>query len=322
MATTRQTDGRRVVLLGPQVRDRIVNTAVRDLGVEGSLATVTAGWEEREGEHAVLSSHLGGRTRNLGLYPRAEEVFTEDPGVRAILHERHDRLRELQTLYRLRLAPQLEACRDLFARTDPGAPDDLHGPEIDDAIVAIRTLDQHHLARTAALDDEMTGRMAERRPPSLERHRYELAGVLGEVGALLIAGGHVGTLLNRLRLFDVVGLAGGIPVIAWSAGAMVVASRVVLFHDSPPQGPGDPEVYAPGLALVEGVVPLPHARSRLRLGDPGRVALFARRFAPDVCVALDDGDRLDSEDGVSGWRMSGGARVLEAGGNVVEGRST
>lgn len=322
MAIERLTDGRRVVLLGPQQHKQNVVEAVHDLEIEGPLATVTAGWEEREGEDAELASDLGGRTRNLALYPRAEDVFTEDPDVRAILHERHDRLRELQTLYRLRLAAQLQTCRDLFARTDPAMPDALHGPEIDSAIDAIRTLDEHHLARTGAIDDEIAGRMAARRRPSLERHCHELAGMLDGVEALLIAGGHVGTLLNRLRLFDVLGLARTIPVIAWSGGAMVVAARVVLFHDSPPQGPGDPEVYAPGLALVRGVVPLPHAGSRLRLDDPGRVALFARRFAPDMCVSLDHGSRLDSQDGRSGWQTSGGARLLEPGGGVVEGRPT
>jgi hypothetical protein len=158
--------------------------------------------------------------------------------------------------------------------------------------------------------------------PSVERNREELADVLATVGALLISGGHVGTLLNRLRLFDVLGLAPSQPVVAWSGGAMVMAERLVLFHDSPPQGPGNPEVYAPGLGLVKGILPLPHASNRLRLDDPGRVALFARRFAPDICATLDDGARLDNADGIADWRLSGGALVLQSDGRVQEQRTS
>ena len=318
MAKKRKISDRRVVLLGPQHDKQSVAKAVDDLGVAGSLATVTAGWEDREGEDAELSEHLGGRTLNLGLYPRAEEVFDEDTSVRALLYERYDRIRDLQALYRLRLGPQLHVCRDLLARTDPAAPDALHAPEIEGAIAGVRAVDEDYLARIAALDAEMADRIAARNRPSIERHREELADVLEEVGALLIAGGHVGTLLNRLRLFDVLGLAPNKPLVAWSGGAMVVAERVVLFHDSPPQGPGDPEVYAPGLGLVNGIVPLPHARHRLRLGDSARIALFARRFAPDVCATLDDGERIDGVAGGADWQMSGGARMLRTDGELAE----
>lgn len=312
---------RRVILLAPQRDVQTVAAAVADLGVEGDVATITAGWEEREGEDAELSEHLGGRTRNLGLYPRSEAVFSEDVELRGIHFEHQDRLRALRALYRLRLAPQLHACRALIAGTDPAAPDELHAPEIDDSVAAIRTLDAHHLARVAALDAEFAERVGGAARPSIARQREELAQVLGEVGAVLVAGGHVGTLRESLRLFDLFGLAGELPVVAWSGGAMVLAERVVLFHDSPPQGAGDPEVYAPGLGLARGVVPLPHARHRLRLDDPARVALFARRFAPDKCAALDGGERLDGEAGGTAWVARAPTRVLRGDGSVAEERA-
>lgn len=78
------------------------------------------------------------------------------------------------------------------------------------------------------------------------------------------------------------------PIIAWSAGAMALSDRIILFHDRPAQGRGDAELLHRGLGLLPGVAPLPHARSRLLLDDPARVALFARRFAPAACVALDE----------------------------------
>lgn len=318
MADRPEISDRRVVLLGPQHETKSVARAVDDLGVAGPLATVTAGWEEREGEDAELSSDLNGRTRNLELFPRAEDVFLEDEGVRALLHERFDRMRDLRDLYHLRLAPQLQACRELLARTDPAAPDALHGPEIDGAIEGVRLLDEHHLGRIAALEAEITERLAASERPAIQRHRQDLAGVLEDVGAILIAGGHVGILLSRLRLFDVASLAPTKPIIAWSGGAIVLAQRMVLFHDSPPQGPGHPEVYAPGLGLVGGVVPLPHARHRLLLDDPARVALFARRFAPDLCATLDSGARLDCGGEIPGWQVSGSARLLQTDGRMTE----
>jgi hypothetical protein len=70
---------------------------------------------------------------------------------------------------------------------------------------------------------------------------------------------------------------------------MVVAERVVLFHDSPPQGAGNAEVLDAGLGRCKGLVPLPHASRRLRLNDPVRVSIMARRFRPDHCITLDPG---------------------------------
>ena len=111
----------------------------------------------------------------------------------------------------------------------------------------------------------------------------------------------------RLRLFDLGPRLADLPIIAWSAGAMVVASRIVLFHDSPPQGRGNAEVLEGGLGLFPGVVPLPHARRRLNLQDPGRITVFARRFAPATCVALDERCFLHFD----GPRWSAGANTFQ-----------
>ncbi len=308
---------RPVVLLGPQRLQQSVSAAVADLGLGGPLAVVTAGWEEREHEDSELARDLGGRTRNLGLFPRAEEVYVRDEAVHSLMLEREDRLRQLQDLYRLRLSPQLEACRTLLERTDPSDPDELHGPEIDSAIDGLRALDLHHLHRTTALEHEIDKRLAELSSPVMDSHRSELAELLDGTEALLLAGGNVATLLRVLRLFCVIDLSPGKPVVAWSAGAMALGRQVVLFHDSPPQGRGDPELYGPGLGLVDGVLPLPHARHRLRLDHPARVALLARRFDPSLCVALDYGGRIDRSPDGETWLPSGAAAVLRPDGAVM-----
>ena len=133
---------------------------------------------------------------------------------------------------------------------------------------------------------------------------------------MAIAGGHVAVLLNRMRLFDLAPLLAGKLVVAWSAGAMAVSERIVLFHDSPPQGPGNPEVFDAGLGLCTGVLPLPHADRRLRLEDPVRVDLFARRFSPSICAILDPGARWDWDG--TGWTAGPGTRRLLRHGRVRE----
>ena len=68
------TRSRRVILLGPQRLHPTLIHAVDSLGVRGRIAAVTAGWEEREGEDHELSAHLGGRSFNLRIWERGEDV--------------------------------------------------------------------------------------------------------------------------------------------------------------------------------------------------------------------------------------------------------
>ncbi len=123
----------------------------------------------------------------------------------------------------------------------------------------------------------------------------------------------MGVLLQVLHLFHV---APHVPptVVAWSAGAMALAERVVLFHDRAPQGFGHAELYDDGIGLVRGVVLLPHARRRLIVDDRTRMAVLARRFAPAHCVVLDDGARVDMGDGT---RLASEARVVGTDGRIV-----
>lgn len=305
---------RRIVLLGPQRLTPTLNRAVAEHAPHGPLAAVTAGWEEREGEDQELSEHLGGRILNLAVFHRVEEVFRTDRELFALMQARHDATRSLQELYRLQLAHALESARALLTRRDLESW--LIDPERDAAVEAVRRLDARHLERVRAIhaDFETRFRLAER--DSIARHRAEIGGILAGTAGLCIAGGHVAILLNRLRVLDVLPLSGSQPVFAWSAGAMALAERVVLFHDSPPQGAGDPEVLEHGLGVAPGVVPLPHARRRLRLEDPARVSAFARRFGPALCVALDPSTRIERVPG--GWRSEPGTQRLAESGELVE----
>jgi hypothetical protein len=121
-------------------------------------------------------------------------------------------------------------------------------------------------------------------------HRAEIRQIVDAAAALVVAGGHVGVLLHVLRLFAV---AAAPVVIAWSAGAMALTERVLLFHDRAPHGPAHAEFLDAGLGWIPGCVLLPHARRRLLTDDAARMAELAGRAAPARCVVLDDGVRLD-----------------------------
>jgi hypothetical protein len=285
-----------VVLLGPQRFTPTLGEAVAAAGVGGRLASVTAGWQEREAEDLELHEHLGERTVNLMLYERGEDVFARDPDLFRAHRERQERLRELQELYRTRLVPMREAARRLLEQEGDEL---LLAPERDDALNALSRLDAHHLERVAAIDREFESAWRPGERPAVRSHIAAIDRQVGSVEALAIAGGHVAVLLNRLRLFGLADRLDGRALFAWSAGAMAACERIVLFHDSPPQGQGVPEVLESGLGLVRGVIALPHARRRLRLGDRSRVALFARRFAPDRVLAFEDGGHLQFRDGKS-----------------------
>lgn len=301
-----------VTLLGPQRFLPTLGRAVRAAGVEGTLASVTAGWQEREAEDLELHEHLEERTSNLMLYARSEEVFERDPDLFRAHRERQERLRSMQELYRLRLAHLKRAARELAARE--GDPELLE-PELEAAIAALRELDAHHLARIRAVNDAFDAAWRPLERPAVARHVAEIERALAGAEALAVAGGHVAILLNRLRLFGIDRLLGSRRVFAWSAGAMAVSERVVLFHDSPPQGQGNAEVLEAGLGWSVGVVALPHARRRLALDDPLRVALFARRFAPAHCLVLDDGSQVVL--GEAGIRADSGVRRLTVDGRLA-----
>jgi hypothetical protein len=297
----------KVILLGPQRRPTL-DGVLRSLALDGPVATVTAGWQEREPDDAELSTIAGGRDVNLGLYRRWLDVQDRDPEYAAAERRRQEVLAELQDVYLLRLDYALRA---VYALQRRGAPPRPYADPVPEAIAAVRELDAAHLRHVNQVRGEFFERLRPHDRPVIAGHRAAVAGALGETAALVLAGGHVGVLADVLHLFNVAAaLHADKPVIAWSAGAMALAERIVLFHDRPPQGPGHPEVYGSGLSLLRGVVPLPHARTRLLLDDTSRMAVFARRFAPARCVLLDTGARVNADD-------PAGARVLGQDGHVT-----
>ena len=300
-----------VTLLGPQPRPNL-QQAIGHLGPEALVATVTAGWQEREVDDAELRELVGYRTVNLALHARCLAVYEEDREFAHAEREHEAALGELRQLYLVQLDHALSAAYDVARRSD--ARPRLRDRALTDSLRVVQLLDEQHMQRIDEAQQAFYDAWRPQERTAVARHRDEIQHVLEGSSALAIAGGHVGELARVLHLFH---LAAHLPprVVAWSAGAMALTERVVLFHDFVPHGVAQTEVYGAGIGVVHGVVALPHARRRLRVGDPIRMSVLARRFDPARCLVLDDATRVLLDEGGG---LPPDARVLDLEGHIAE----
>lgn len=299
------------ILLGPQSPAHNVGAAASRLP-EGPLAVISAGWQEAEGDLDELAALVGRPLEDLRLYGRVEEVTAQDEALVDAIRERQDLLVDLQRLYRLRLKQLAVAARRVIEAQGDA---DLLMAEQRHAIAQLRALDRHHLHRSQSIWSRFHATYNTASHPLLARHARELQEVLQRCAGVIITGGNVAVLINRMRLLGVGDMLGDRHIVAWSAGAMALTERIVLFHDRSPEGRRDAEVLGAGCGIVPGYVVLPDANRRLRTRDRLRVGLMSRRFAPDVCVALDSGTEIAVVD--TAMRSAAGARQLRHDGHVV-----
>ena len=285
-----------VVLVGPQDTKLDLGAAVREAGVRGRrpVALITAGWQERESEDQALVAELGMPAVNLRLHARSEEVFSRDRELAAAYKERQKRLKLMHDFYRIRLDHAFEAARAISVRhVDPV----MLAEEQQISVDVLRELDRDHLQRCLATHAAFEAKWRPGERPVVAQHRRELRELVASASVVVVAGGHVASLLNRMKLFDVVGMATGRRWVAAAAGAMVLTERIYLFHDFPPHGTGIAEALDSGLGLVRDLVVLPDPRHRIRLDDQAGIARFVQRIAPATCVALDVGARVFAREG-------------------------
>lgn len=298
-----------VTVLGPQRRTTATRTAVAELVPTGSVATINAGWRERESADTELGEVLGGRMVNLRLYRRWQELTEEDPDYTAAERELTELLEEQQAVYAQRLFHAVAAIEEVNRRDKMSA---VRAAAVADGIRSLRALDTWHLAEVAASRHRFYQQTAIGERPSVVRHRRELAELVDDCEGLVITGGHVGVLLHLLHVFGIASMIDK-PVITWSAGAMALSDRVVLFGAHRPAGRRLPEVWAEGLGVFSGVLTFPHPRHRLPMHDPYQLALLARRFKAWTCLLFDEGVRVD----LSGsWPPPVGARWITRDGAV------
>ena len=175
------------VLLGPQRFMTTAGTTLRALEVEGPVATITAGWEEREDQDEELGQVLDGRGRNLRLYHRMFDVLAKDERFAAAALAFRDRHDELQSFYRLRLEGALQSVYAVQRRSSA------HGTAeaaLADAIAAVRRLDDWYSAELKTLYREIDAQAPATESEVIAWHRGELAGMLYTSCGMVVATSH------------------------------------------------------------------------------------------------------------------------------------
>jgi len=291
-----------IQVLGPQRPTPNAPACLEEFGGEGTILVLSAGWRHEETDDEALRRHLGPDVVVLPLYTWFEVVMKELPELRAAYRARQDDWIRMRQLHRLRLTPALDVVRNLWAEGTT-TEDLVMRRELEAAMDHVRALDvqlcDHVTAIRAAHAETIDAQKGHKVVAKMVKKAMK---AVADARVVVIPGGHVAVLLNRIRFFGVDQAlaqrhADGGNIVAWSAGAMILTERVVLFYDDPPDGPSHPELLGPGLGLVEDLVLLPHARQRLRLEESDRVALLAQRMSPTSCIGLENGARLARDEG-------------------------
>lgn len=299
------------LLLGPQRPTTNLGTEIQKSGIpNGPIAVISAGWQEAEGDIDDVREITGRELVDLGLYARAETLMASHTELNDAYRHRQESLQELQRLYRLRLRQLMVAARRTLR--EEGDPE-LLVPEQRHAIAQLRALDRHHLHRVRNILAEFGARFNASEYAPIVDQAAEIQQIIDGSEAVLVTGGNVVVLLNRLLLFGLSSMLKDRHVIAWSAGVMALSDNIVLFHDRTPLGRRDPEILGPGLGELSGHVFLPDAKNRIREKDLARTGAFCRRFSPDICVALDSGSVLQFEAGTL-VRAEAARRITARGG--------
>jgi hypothetical protein len=302
-----------ITLLGPQRGFAEVAGVLDEYGITGRIGIITAGWQENESEDEGLVRELGRPCVNLALHARGERLASDDPEFVAATAERQKRLQHMQEFYRIRLDAIDDAGRAIAVRhVDFSLLDE----QITLTIEQMRHLDAEHVATCRVVRDEFDAQWRPASRPAIARQRDEVAALVEQCEAVVIAGGHVTSLLNRMRLFGVLEMRGSRPTVAWSAGAMALTERIVLFHDFPPFGKNLAQMLDEGAGLCRGIVAMPDASNRVYLGERAGIGRFARRMAPARCMLLDPGSRIDF---VNGEMVAARADRLMVDGEIEKG---
>lgn len=278
------------LLLGPQRPVVNLDSAMARSGIgDGPIGVISAAWQEAEGDIDAVQRLVQNPLSDLRIYQRTNELFATDKRLHEAYRLRQDRLKEQQRLYRMRLRHLMVAARQILrTEGDPAVV----AAERRHAISQLRALDRHHLGQVEKIHGQFDSEFNSSSYAVLSEHAAAIEDELSHFETVLITGGNVVVLMNRLRLFGLDRHLQRKNIIAWSAGAMVLCDHIVLFHDRMPQGRRDPEIVGQGMGLLPGIVLLPDANGRLRAKESVRTSLFSRRFAPAACMTLDNGSLL------------------------------
>lgn len=282
-----------LVLLGQQREVPRLQSVLESWGIAGPIGLVSAGWEEDEEDDQWVRDAVDNTVVNSHLYALADDLFQQDPEVIGLLRERQDRLRELREINELQTEHLGAVARELWRRQATHAS---AAASLQQTMEQLRAIDQTYLEAISAAIAEYDHRIAPKERASVLEYREKVLGRLQDCQALLIAGGHVGVLLNRLKLCRLIQHI-QLPMIAWSGGAMALGERVYFYDQFLPHTKREIELSRRGMELFTGVQLFPRANERLRVQDPRELGLLARRLTGQ-CLLLDERSEI-------GWSVDG-----------------
>lgn len=301
-----------LLLLGEQLEQPSLASALERWGIDGPVALVSAGWEEDETDDQWVGKATGRTVVNALLYGLADRLFAADPEVLQLLRTRQDEMRRLREVNKIQLDHLLAIARELLKREFAG---EAVGGPANLTLEQVRAVDREYLVLVDEVITRYDRMIDPKARPSVCHYRDEVLQRVHQCQALLIAGGHAGVLLNRLSLSRLLKHL-AVPVIAWSGGAMAMGDRLVFYHQFIPHATGDAELSRHGMKWFHSLLPFPRADERIKLDSQVEVALLARRFQPDVCLALDHDSSLEWD--ARSLVRAVGVRELQAGGHVTE----
>lgn len=305
----------RAVVLGPQPGRISLGPGLEALDLpSGPVAAITVGWRESEPVLKEVERELGQCGREavpLHIGERVGRVFERD----APLAEAHRALQEgllaEERLYGARLRRAVETAREVVRLS---VAERYRAPYAEQAWEAIVAADRFHVERHAELWQEFREAVGLHERPAVREEKEAIERLLSGAAAVVLTGGHVAVIRNRLLFLGLADALARLPVLGWSAGAMVLTPRVVLFHDRLPGGSARPQILGDGLSLLPGVALFPDARVRLDLDDRQSLSELSGRVAPDRAVLLDPGDLIRWDGG--SWSAPDGIRLLARDGEV------
>jgi len=274
------------LVLGPQRPEVYFGSAMRDHGLDtGPVAVISAGWQEAEGDIDILRPQTSHPMIDSGIDSLSSQLLAAEPAMHRAYRERQERLTELQALYRQRLRQHSIAVRrTLQAEGNPA----VIAPERRHAVSQLRALDRHHQRQIDKAHLRFDSEFNVGTNPRLAEFTHAIHEMFARVDTVIITGGNLLVLLNRLRLFGLGEVLHRKHIVAWSAGAMLLGDRIVLFHERMPQGLRDAEIIDRGFGFLPKVIVMPDAKNRLRTGQELRMSALSRRFAPSACCLLDN----------------------------------
>ncbi len=282
-------------VLGPQGTDKNLNHAINMFCPQGDIAVISAGWRYEECELQSLQKQLGRRLHHIPLYEWFDALGSVEPELSGLHRMRQRRILDYKKVYRINLDAALDswiAIQHLY-RKDPQT----YAKDERAACRQVQAVDQACLNRLRDIKEDFSAIETPWLHDSALPLHEQIITVLERSAGLIITGGHVAILRNRLAFFGLEELLThfvleGKQIFTWSAGAMCLTDRIVLFHDDPPWGKGRTEILDTGMGLLPKTVFLPNATTRLNLQDANRIERFARRFHPSLSICLEEGSHL------------------------------